>query len=87
MCAGEQCLAVMHCVCEGICVYVYLEFFVSLCILRVHVCLICCVYIVFIVHRHPGKSRKIANFCSITILGAKKGGREIKEGREGAKRN
>ena len=31
-----------------------------------------CVNSLFIIHRHPRKSRKMANFCSRTILGTKK---------------
>ena len=59
------------CVCEGICLSVYI------------VCMsdMLCVNILFIIHRHPRKSRKMANFYSRTILGTRKR-KGNKKGRE-----
>lgn len=62
-------LAVMH-VCEGLCGSVH-----SVCMSDM-----LCVNILFMIHRHPRKSRKTANFCSRTILGTKRGKETRKEG-------
>lgn len=74
------------CVCEGICVYVYVGVYVSVYIVYVYMCMsdVLPVYTIFIVHRHPRESRKIANFYSITILGTKKN-KEGNQERKGAK--
>lgn len=60
----------------------YVGVYVSVYIVYVYMCMsdVLPVYTIFIVHRHPRESRKIANFYSITILGTKK-----KKGRESRK--